>query len=130
MALLRPFFGHVRPCAELRQAKNGSRVMLAGIVLLRQRPGTAHGTIFVTIEDEGAVANLIIWPQIFEAHRTIVMGARLLCVEGQVQRQGEVIHVVARKLTDRSALLGRLVDGTVCASEAPPHAHYPSRDFR
>ncbi|MBI3506819.1 MAG: error-prone DNA polymerase [Proteobacteria bacterium] len=129
MALLRTCFPHERPCADLRHAKDGSRVTLAGIVLLRQRPGTAKGTIFVTLEDEGGVANLIVWPQVFEAHRAIVMGARLMRVEGQVQRQGEVIHVVARRLADRSTLLGKLVDGTARAHEAPPHAHYPSRDF-
>ncbi len=129
MALLRRHFPRELPCADLRQTKDRSRVALAGIVLLRQRPGTAKGTIFVTIEDEGGVANLIVWPQVFEAHRAIVMAARLLRVEGQVQRQGDVIHVVARKLVDRSALLGELVDGTARMREAPPHAHYPSRDF-
>ncbi len=129
MALLRRHFPRELPCADLRQTKDRSPVALAGIVLLRQRPGTAKGTIFVTIEDEGGVANLIVWPQVFEAYRAIVMGARLLRVEGQVQRQGDVIHVVARKLADRSALLGELVDGTARMREAPPHAHYPSRDF-
>ncbi len=129
MALLRPHFERERPCADLQGMTDGVRVVLAGIVLLRQRPGTANGTIFVTIEDEGGVANLIVWPQVFEAHRAIVMGARLLRIEGQVQRQGEVIHVIARKLADRSSLLGKLVDGTARAHETPPHAHYPSRDF-
>ncbi|MBL8831170.1 MAG: error-prone DNA polymerase [Rhodospirillales bacterium] len=129
MALLRRHFPRELPCAGLRQAKNGARVTLAGIVLLRQRPGTAKGTIFVTIEDEDGVANLIVWPKIFEAHRAIVMGARLLRVEGQVQRQGDVIHVVARKFADCSALLGTLVDGTARLRETPPRTHYPSRDF-
>jgi error-prone DNA polymerase len=129
MALLRRHFLKETPCADLVRTKNGARISLAGIVLLRQRPGTAKGTIFVTLEDEGGVANLIVWPQVFEAYRPIVMGARLLRIEGQVQRQGDVIHVVTRKLADRSALLGTLIDGASRAYEAPPHAHYPSRDF-
>ncbi len=130
MALLRRHFVRERPCIDLRSARNGSRVALAGIVLLRQRPGTAKGVIFVTIEDEGGVANLIVWPQVFETYRAIVLGARLLHVEGQVQRQGEVIHVVARKLADRSMLLGTLAASRARADEGPAPAHYPSRDFR
>ncbi len=129
MALLRRHFPREMPCADLVHAKDGARISLAGIVLLRQRPGTAKGTIFVTLEDEGGAANLIVWPKVFEAYRSIMMGARLMRIEGHVQRQGDVIHIVTRRLADRSALLGTLVDGTAHAHEAPPHAHYPSRDF-
>ncbi len=130
MALLRRHFPRETGCAGLRRLGDGARVALAGIVLLRQRPGTAKGTIFVTLEDEEGTANLIVWPQVFEAYRAIVMGARLLRAEGRVQRQGDVIHVVTRRLADRSALLGTLVDGTARAGDAAPRAHYPSRDFR
>ncbi len=129
MALLRRHFPEETPCADLVRTKDGARISLAGIVLLRQRPGTAKGTIFVTLEDEGGVANLIVWPKVFEAYRPVVMGARLMRIEGQVQRQGEVIHIVARKLADRSALIGTLVDGSARAQGASSRAHYPSRDF-
>jgi error-prone DNA polymerase len=112
----------LQTCEQLARSKNGARATLAGLVLLRQRPGTAKGTLFVTLEDETGIANLIVWPHVFEAYRPVVLGARLLQVEGQVQREASVVHVIVRKLFDRSALLATLV------GSAP--AHYPSRDFR
>ena len=83
-------------------------------MLVRQRPGTASGVVFVTIEDESGVANLVVWPKIFEAHRRIVMGSRLLGVRGRIQREGLVIHLVAEQLWDWSADLDRIadIDGT------------------
>jgi len=107
LALLRPRLDAegVSPTEVLKTAKNGQRFVLAGLVLVRQRPGTASGVVFVTIEDEHGIANLVVWPGVFEAHRRIVMGARLLGVRGRVQREGLVIHLVAETLWDGSAAL-------------------------
>jgi error-prone DNA polymerase len=112
MALLREDFrprGYLQS-ARLRDLPSGRLVKVAGIVLIRQRPGTASGVIFSTIEDETGVANIIIWPKIFEANRRIVLGARLLGVRGQLQSEQGVIHVVARELFDLSGHLARLAD--------------------
>ena len=142
LALLRGYLGRVQSCRNLDTAKNGAIVKIAGLVLLRQRPGTAKGTIFVTLEDETGIANLIVWPQIFEEYRPVVLGARLLGVEGEVQRQGLVVHVIARSLVDRSHLLATLASGSFDTASAlaradevrrpmpDAKAHYPSRDFR
>jgi error-prone DNA polymerase len=83
------------------------------VVLIRQRPGTSKGVVFITIEDETGVANLVIWPDVFEKQRKIVMGARLMAVHGIVQRDpdSEVIHVVAGRLEDHTHMLSRLSDG-------------------
>src|ERR1700731_1925012 len=88
--------------ADLAGLPPGRRLTIAGLVLIRQRPGTASGVIFVTIEDETGVANLIVWPGIFEAYRRIVLGASLLGCTGRLQREGLVIHVVAERLVDLS----------------------------
>ncbi len=84
------------------------RVKLAGLVLVRQRPGTASGVIFATIEDETGIANIIVWPKVFEQHRKIVLGSRLLGVAGRLQREGLVIHVIADTLEDLSGELFKL----------------------
>jgi error-prone DNA polymerase len=94
----------------LLDSRNGDRFTLAGLVLVRQRPGTASGVVFVTIEDECGIANLVVWPKVFDAHRRIVMGSRLLGVSGQVQREGLVIHLVAERLWDWSSELDRIAD--------------------
>jgi len=99
---------------RLAEVANGTRLWVAGLVLVRQRPGTASGVVFVTLEDEAGIANLVVWPQVFEAHRRTVIGARLLVVRGRVQREGLVIHLVAEELVDASPLLDTLAD-----SEAP-----------
>ncbi|WP_281984506.1 error-prone DNA polymerase [Thalassorhabdomicrobium marinisediminis] len=96
------------PTAALKQTRNGQQVKLAGIVLIRQRPGSAKGVCFITIEDETGVANLVVWPKMMEAYRKVIMGARILDVRGVVQRSEEVIHVVAQDLIDRSDALDRL----------------------
>ncbi|WP_253257946.1 error-prone DNA polymerase [Sphingobium sp. SA916] len=96
------------PCSTLDTTKEGRYIWLAGLVLVRQRPGSAKGVMFITIEDESGIANLIIWPRMFEQNRRIVMGARMLGLYGQVQREGEVVHVIAKKLVDLSPLLGSL----------------------
>jgi error-prone DNA polymerase len=115
VALLRPMLSerHVARTSALRDARNGDRFTLAGLVLVRQRPGTASGVVFVTIEDEDGIANLVVWPKVFEAHRRIVMGSRLLAVKGDVQRDREdglVIHLVADRMWDWSAELDRIAE--------------------
>jgi len=82
--------------------------MVSGLVITRQRPGTASGVVFVTLEDETGIANLVVWSTVFEAYRRVVMTARLLAVRGRVQKEGLVIHVVAEELIDLSAELDRL----------------------
>jgi len=98
--------------AELRSdnVKQDSRVTVAGLVLVRQRPGTAQGVIFMTLEDETDIANIIVWPKAFEKNRRIVMTARFLAVRGRLQRAGLVIHVVAERFIDLSAELATLRD--------------------
>jgi error-prone DNA polymerase len=92
------------PCAGLRQVKDGRKVRLSGIVLIRQRPGAGNVT-FVTIEDESGIANIIIWQRLFEAQRRIVLSAAMIAVVGRVQKEGDVIHVIADRLEDESFLL-------------------------
>ena len=112
LALLRPALSQkgVSGTTVLKDSKNGDVFTLAGLVLVRQRPGTASGVVFVTIEDESGIANLVVWPKVFEAHRRIVMGSRLLGVKGRVQREGLVIHLVAEQLWDWSADLDRIAE--------------------
>ncbi|MEL6213863.1 MAG: OB-fold nucleic acid binding domain-containing protein, partial [Pseudomonadota bacterium] len=82
--------------------QNGARLMTAGIVLIRQRPGSAKGVFFVTIEDETGIANLVIWPKVGAVYRPILMGARILLVKGRVQHADNVTHIVADQLIDRT----------------------------
>ena len=110
MAFLRAGFAQegVLTCAQTGAAKNGARVKTAGVVLVRQRPGNGNA-IFVTIEDETGITNIVIWARLFEAQRRQVMAARLMCVEGEVQRSPEgVIHLMASRVHDRSGELARL----------------------
>ena len=100
----------VVPNARLQYLPNDGRVDIAGLVLVRQRPGTASGVIFATLEDETGVANIIVWPKIFERFRRIVLGSRLLGVRGKLQREGLVIHVIAERLQDLSSDLRLLAD--------------------
>jgi error-prone DNA polymerase len=95
-------------CADLPGTRNWQKVKLAGLVLIRQRPGSAKGVCFITLEDETGVANLVIWPKVMEAFRKVVMQSRLLVIHGVVQRDVEIIHVVADTLEDRSDVLLRL----------------------
>jgi error-prone DNA polymerase len=91
-------------CAGLAEIKDGRKVEVAGIVLIRQRPGAGNVT-FVTIEDETGIANVIIWQRLFEAQRRIVLGAAMMGVKGRIQREGEVIHVISDRLEDMTPLL-------------------------
>jgi error-prone DNA polymerase len=91
-------------CAGLSDVRDGRKVEVAGIVLVRQRPGAGNVT-FVTIEDETGVANIIIWQRLFDLHRRVVLGAAMMGVKGRVQREGEVIHVISDHLEDMTPLL-------------------------
>ena len=97
-------------CAALRGIKDGRRVEVAGIILVRQKPGSAKGVLFITVEDETGVANIILWPDRFEAQRTVVMSSAMISVTGVVQREGEVIHVIADRIHDRTAMLRQVGD--------------------
>jgi error-prone DNA polymerase len=92
----------------LARTPSGRRVTIAGIVLIRQRPGTAKGVIFMTLEDETGIANTIVWPKVFETFRPVVLGARLVGVTGRLQNEKGVIHVVAERIDDLTPLLRRL----------------------
>jgi len=111
LALLRQRLTRMRVASaeELKTMPNGKRARTAGIVTCRQRPGTAQGVIFVTLEDETGYTNVIVWNDLVERQRRELLGARLLGVEGFMQKEGGVIHLVARRLFDHSRLLGRLV---------------------
>jgi len=96
---------------------------VAGIVLVRQRPGSARGVLFVTIEDETGHANLIIWPSVFERQRRVLLSATMLACRGKLQKESGVIHVIADEITDLSAMLRSVGDETRVM-------RVPTRDFR
>ncbi len=98
----------VKRSDALPLVKSGERVTVAGLVLVRQRPGTAKGVIFMTLEDEEGVANVIVWPKAFERLRAIVLGARFVAVTGKLQNEQSVIHVVAERMEDLTPMLGLL----------------------
>jgi error-prone DNA polymerase len=119
MAFLRDLFRSegVASCEDVSQAADGARVACAGIVLTRQMPGDA-GVVFITLSDETGVANVVVWPRLVESFRREIMGARLLVVEGKIQRSPEgVVHLVAERIFDRTRELDRLSED---ATEAPP----------
>ena len=99
---------HVQPLVALQDAPNGKRITIAGLVICRQRPGSAKGVVFLTLEDETGVGNIVVWPDRFERYRRITIGARLMRIEGRVQRSGIVVHVVAERLHDISSSLLQL----------------------
>ncbi|MCV0415098.1 MAG: error-prone DNA polymerase [Brevundimonas sp.] len=99
---------HVMTCAEGTAMRDRRLTRVAGLVLVRQKPGSAKGVMFITIEDETEVANLVIWPSLYEQARQVVLGASLLVVDGKVQREGDVVHIVATRLHDGSDLLASL----------------------
>jgi error-prone DNA polymerase len=110
LALLRSRLQRLRfiTAAELRNAPHGRPVHAAGIVTGRQRPGTASGVVFVTLEDETGNVNVVVWRDLADRQRRELLGARLLGVHGILERDGDVLHLIAGRLTDHSALLGTL----------------------
>jgi DNA polymerase III alpha subunit len=100
----------IKPNDTLRRIRTGTRVCISGLVTCRQRPGSANGVVFMTIEDETAVANVIVWPKVFERLRPIVLGARYVAVTGCVQEESRVIHVVAEQLEDLTHCLARMAE--------------------
>ena len=111
--------------ADIATLRNGAPVRLAGLVLIRQRPGSAKGVCFVTVEDETGSANLVLWPKVFETFRKATMIARVVAVDGRIQRAEGVTHVVVHSLTDRSDVLARLAGLTGPAPKpgAPGRSH-------
>lgn len=101
--------GFIR-AADLRERQYRSSVQVAGVVLIRQRPGSAKGVCFITLEDESGVVNLVIWPDVMERQRKVIMGARLIEARGRVEYDDEVIHVIAQHLTDATPSLHALSD--------------------
>ena len=128
MVFLRERFAaeRVLSTADLRKRRDGQPAVVAGLVLVRQRPGSASGVIFMTLEDEFGIANIVVWPAIMERFRRAVIGGRLVVVRGRVQRHEDIIHVVAREIVDRSAdlyLLSR--DAPVDGNPLSPDDHAP-----
>ncbi|MGW9232258.1 error-prone DNA polymerase [Pseudorhizobium sp. NPDC055634] len=93
---------------DLLEIRNGRKVTIAGLVLVRQRPGSAQGVIFMTLEDETGIANAIVWPKVFERFRSIVMGARMVKIRGRLQSVNGVIHTVVEEIEDITSMLGLL----------------------
>ena len=125
MEFLRAMFTRERvvSCAEISHANNGRRVKCAGVVLVRQRPGSAKGVVFMTLEDETGIANVVVWPKTMARYRKEVMGARLIEVEGFIQSSPEhVVHLVADRLTDRSTELMHLANDALVSSHSLPVA--------
>jgi error-prone DNA polymerase len=106
-------------CAEAMATRDGRWLEAAGMVLVRQRPGSAKGVMFITLEDETGIANLVVWAKVFEAHRRAVLSASMMAVHGRIQREGEVVHLVAQRITDLSAELASV--GSRDAAFPLPH---------
>lgn len=101
----------ILPCAALEKQRNGQRVEVAGLVLVRQRPGTATGVVFATLEDETGIANIVIWSSAFDTHRHVILSSRMMAVKGRLQIEGRVIHVVAESFTNMTEDLVALAGG-------------------
>ena len=122
-------------CADLWNTKDGARVKIAGAVLIRQRPGTAKGIVFITLEDETGVANAVVWQNVMKTYRKVIMTSRLLMISGRIQRAGDIIHVIAKGLEDYSSDLEQLTQDRFHTSKET--SHHPrnkriipkSRDF-
>ncbi len=132
MEFLRAMFTRERvvACDAVAHANDRRRVRCAGVVLVRQRPGSANGVVFMTLEDETGIANVVVWPKIMERFRKEVMGARLILVEGTIQSSPEkVVHLVAERLFDRSADLTSLANDALGRHHGLPHGAAPSAPF-
>jgi error-prone DNA polymerase len=111
LALLRPELQklHMLSAEEIRHIPHGTMTRAAGIVTCRQRPGTASGVVFITLEDETGFINVVVWGRSAAEQRRVLLGAQLMAVHGHIEREGEVIHLIAGKLIDQSHLLGNLL---------------------
>lgn len=116
--------------AALNQLPDGCLVQVAGLILVRQRPGTASGICFITIEDETGTANLVLFRQIFEQYRREILQAKLLQVTGKLQREGEVIHVVVQECFNRNHMLRKLLPLEEDDGQVRQGSLFPSRDFK
>jgi error-prone DNA polymerase len=134
MEFLRGLFAREKAlsCRSVQEANDGKMLRCAGAVLVRQRPGTAKGVVFMTIEDETGIANVVIWQNVFQRFRKEVMGARLVLVEGRIQRSEEgVVHLVAERLQDRTSELNRLSEAEGLVPLSPvDEATRPAQDHR
>ncbi len=106
----------IQTASQLTGIKPGTRVAVAGLVILRQRPGTAKGVIFLTLEDETGVVNIVVWRKLYEEFRRAVISGRLLRVVGRIQREAGVIHLIAEKIEDISYMLDSLLDADAALS--------------
>jgi error-prone DNA polymerase len=97
----------------LAKLTNGRRVNVAGVVLVRQRPGSAKGVVFLTLEDEFGVCNVVVWPQVLEDYRAVVMGARLMLIKGRIQTSEGIIHIVADRIEDKTFWLTSLTEDSL-----------------
>src|SRR6266853_1104162 len=123
MEFLRTMFTRERvvACEAIAHRNDKRYVRCAGVVLVRQRPGSAKGVVFMTLEDETGIANIVVWPKVMERFRKEVMGARLIEVEGRIQSSPEkVVHLVAQRLFDRSRDLAHLSDDSLARKHAVP----------
>ncbi len=122
VSLLRRDIGSFKSANTLREAPDAEWISVAGLVITRQRPGTASGVIFLTLEDDTAVSNIVVWPKMFEKYRKEVMAGRLLRIRGKLQREGVVTHVIATHIDDLSYLLDTLGDPiSACDQIEPTH---------
>ena len=95
-------------CAASMAERDGRWLMTGGLVLVRQRPGSAKGVMFLTLEDETGIVNAVVWPTLFERQRRVLLSASMMAINGKIQREGDVVHLVAQRLFDLSDDLGRL----------------------
>ena len=117
------------PTERLKSMQDGQRVSVGGLVLIRQRPGTAKGVIFATLEDETGIANAVVWPDVFTANRRTVMTSSFLVVSGRLQIASDVIHVVAERFVDLSPRLAQLRGADTTPPRSPAPRLQRSRDF-
>ncbi len=116
--------------ADIARSRDGQCMMTAGLVLVRQRPGTASGVVFMTLEDETGVVNVVVWRNILERFRRAAMGSRLVMVQGRIQRTADIVHLVADRLDDLTGWLGLLVSEDGVDKTAPGPVAFPSRHPR
>ncbi len=134
LALLRESLGNGHTATRIAETPDGARIVATGLVITRQRPGTASGVIFLTLEDETGVINVIVWPKTYERFRRAVIAGRLLRITGKLQREGSVSHLIARRIEDLSPWLDRLGMAPEATGNArrppPPRARHPREQAR